>query len=631
MSSLRYKIGLGYFILVSIIIATSVFAIYQFSEIRTLVEQILRENYNGIVAAESMVIALERQELALQSEFFGGQEESRIVFNENSDRFLYWYQEAVAGIAQPAEPIVLYSMLDSINVINKPIILDSIIVIYKSYLQFSDSLYSLVQMEGDITKAKAYQSAIVRPIVSKLEEQCFHLMEQNHKAILLSDSEAKNASQEAIIAVIGVSIIAILISIFTGFQYTRIILKPLNKLTQTIRRIGQGHLHHKVDITTDDEISKLGQEFNKMTERLYEYEKINLAQLIEEKKKTEAIVAGIPEPVIVTDENNSIILMNNEAANILHLSDENWFGKKLNEVVIDEPFIKSLNLGMSDRDESAGQDNVFHIIDGESAQYYRIRKTKIFDEVNHVQWLVMLLQDVTRFKQLDQMKTEFMATVSHEFRTPLTSIHMVIDILSQEILGKINKQQRDMIASAKNDCERLSKMMKELLDLSKLELGKYKMHKSSVNLKDLIDTAIRPLQLPFQEKGIALEVACDSTIPEMLADQNQLTSVITNLVTNALRYTETGGQVTITASHEEDAVKVCVADNGRGIPAESIDSIFDKFTQVKEPSDLTPGSVGLGLAIAKESVKMHGGHIWVESKVGQGSQFYFTLPLKRNL
>jgi len=614
MRSLRYKIGMGYFILVSIIIATSVFAIYHFSKFGTMVEKILRSNYNGIVAAEGMVIALERQELALVFEFVSDQQESKKAFEKNHAEFLNWYNQAVKGMAQPLEPMFL----------------DSIKITYERYLGYADSLYHLIQTEEDISVAKAYQFAVIRPIITKLKSQCFNLMEVNHRGIVASNAEAKRTSHEAIIAVVVVSILAITTSIFTGYQLTRIILRPLDKLTKTIRRIGQGHLHHKIDITTDDEIGELGREFNKMTERLYEYDRINLAQLITEKKKTEAIVASIPEPMIVTSEDNSIVLMNNEAAHTLHLKDDEWPGKKINDVVTNEQLKHLLTFNQNSVDEAATAENVVQIPDGERVNYYRICRTKIFDEVSHVQWLVTTLQDVTRFKQLDQMKTEFMATVSHEFRTPLTSINMVIDILLQELLGKLNQQQRDLIASAKNDSERLSKMMKELLDLSKLELGKYKMKISSVNFRELIEAAIRPLQLPFQEKGIALEVSVESTVPEVAVDQMQITSVIVNLVNNALRYTDTGGRVSVTATMEEDAVHVCVADNGRGIPPESLNSIFDKFVQVKQPADTTPGSVGLGLAIAKERVKMHGGEIWVESKVGRGSQFYFTLPLQRN-
>jgi signal transduction histidine kinase len=227
------------------------------------------------------------------------------------------------------------------------------------------------------------------------------------------------------------------------------------------------------------------------------------------------------------------------------------------------------------------------------------------------------------------MKSEFMATVSHELRTPLTSINMAIDILSQEVLGLVNERQRDMLSTAKDDCERLTKLVRELLDLSRLESGKYEMKRETVNLRTLVEEALKPLRLQFREKGIQVETDISPTTPDVPGDQQQLSWVMTNLVSNALRYTPENGKVIIHSEIENDSVRISVADSGRGIPADAIEMIFDKFVQVKQATDSMPGSVGLGLAIAKEVVEAHGGKIWVESIVGKGSTFHFTIPRSR--
>jgi len=224
------------------------------------------------------------------------------------------------------------------------------------------------------------------------------------------------------------------------------------------------------------------------------------------------------------------------------------------------------------------------------------------------------------------MKSEFMAAVSHELRTPLTSISMAIDIMSQEVLGKVNDRQKDLLSTAKDDCERLTKLVRELLDLSRLESGKYEMRRVPINLRSLIDEALKPLRLQFQEKGIRLETDVSPATPDVAGDEQQLSRVITNLASNALRYTPPNGKVTIRSDIVNDSVQISVADSGRGIPPDAIDMIFDKFVQVKQASDSMPGSVGLGLAIAKEVVEAHGGKIWVESVVDKGSTFYFTIP-----
>jgi signal transduction histidine kinase len=228
------------------------------------------------------------------------------------------------------------------------------------------------------------------------------------------------------------------------------------------------------------------------------------------------------------------------------------------------------------------------------------------------------------------MKSDFMATVSHEFRTPLTSLNMGIDILLQGLLGNLGAQQNELLASAKADCERLTKLVKELLNLSRLESGKYQMKKEPVNLQALIDESLKHLRMPFRVKEIEFETVIDASVPDFPGDREQLSWVLTNLVSNALRYTAAGGKVTISAGRENGAIQISVADSGRGIPAEALDSIFEKFVQVRQSTESTPGSVGLGLAIAKEVIEAHGGKIWVKSEVGKGSTFVFTIPLEQS-
>jgi signal transduction histidine kinase len=224
------------------------------------------------------------------------------------------------------------------------------------------------------------------------------------------------------------------------------------------------------------------------------------------------------------------------------------------------------------------------------------------------------------------MKSEFIATVSHELRTPLTSINMAVDILSREVLGKVNEPQRDMLVTAKDDCERLTKLVKELLDMSRLESGKYELKNEKINLRSVVEEALKPLRLQFREKGIHLETEIPHTMPAVPGDEQQLSWVVTNLVSNALRYTPADGTVTVHSDLLEDSVRISVKDSGRGIPPDAVEVIFDKFVQIKQSTDATPGSVGLGLAIAKEVVEAHGGRIWVESSMGQGSTFFFTIP-----
>lgn len=627
MSSLRYKIGFSYFLLACVSLATSVVALYNFQQLQSSVGQMIRENYQSVLAAESMSKALLAQQQAQEALIYvsvplGARRPSetilrdelataKSVFNKNRDDFLQWYRTAT----------------DSIFIAPKPGVLDSILHNYTTYLASSEVFFRDIETQLKRSTARDFHQQTLRPIVQTISGQCSRFLIFNQSAIASADERTREASNNSAFSVLFTSVFSIVLILFASLQITKTIIRPAEKLTDAARRIGRGQLNQKIDITTSDEIGELGIEFNKMTERLRTYEEMNVYQLISEKKKSEAIVASIPDPVIMTDDANKLVLMNQAARRLLHIQGDDWQGKPLEQIVRDRRGLKLLSREGVITEESAKRDTLISFQQPDhQLLYFRPRQTEIIDEAGNVLGVVTLLQDVTRFKNLDRMKSEFIATVSHELRTPLTSINMAVDILSQEVLGKVNDPQRDMLMTAKDDCERLTKLVKELLDLSRLESGKQELKRDVIDMRKLVEEALKPLRLQFREKGIRLEAEIHVDVPAIPGDEQQLTWVITNLVSNALRYTPAEGTVTVTSDLLDDAVRVSVRDSGRGIPPDAVEVIFDKFVQVKQSSDSTPGSVGLGLAIAKEVVEAHGGKIWVESVVGAGSTFFFTIP-----
>lgn len=609
-NSLRFKMGMGYFVLVCLILATSIFSVYNFSRLGGSVGRIIGDAYESNLVAENMVKALERQDNAQVLMFIEDVEKSQNSFRTHRDGFLKWYQNANAGLALPI----------------KPVILDTIIAEYRSYLVASDSLYSLLQNKKTQAAARDYQTAVVRPLVYKLKEHCLQLLEVNQEALRKAQTRAEDFIKRTTLTVVIVAILAVLLGIIASVQFTRNLLRPVLQLTKIVRRMKRGHLHQKIDVTEDDEIGGLLREFNKMTERLQEYEELNIHQLITEKKKSEAIVASIPEPVIVTDKAQGLVLMNQAAAGFLQATGDHKEGESLQETMKHEKWSKLLG----STEENGKTDELVHVTHGKTSLYFRPRQTRIVDEQGRIEWIVTLLEDVTRFKQLDQMKSEFIATVSHEFRTPLTSIKMAVGILLEEVLGQLNARQRDLLNATRDDCERLTKLVKELLDFSRLESGTYQRRSELLDLKQVFEDALAPLRLLFQKQEVRLGIDFDPHLPQVWGDPQQLSWVVNNLVSNALRYTPAQGCVTISARREQDHVQVDVADTGRGIPNDALETIFDKFVQVKDAKESTPGSVGLGLAIAREVVEGHGGKIGVNSALGQGSTFYFTLPLSQD-
>ena len=609
-TSLRYKIGLSYFVIVVIGLATSAFAVYNFSNLRDTFSVMIHDNYESVRAAQNMFKALEQQENAQLSMQLTDVDSAYVRFSIYRTGFLGWLGKAKQSGQSEREKNVLEKISQN----------------YSQYNQLSDSLYHLLLIRGQTRAASNLKSSVIRPVFDSLKEGCFEYLAINQDAMTFTEGRLNQTASDATLTVITISVIAVLMSIFTSVRFTRSIILPAEKLTNSVRKISSGQLNQKIDVNTDDEIGELGREFNKMTERLRTYEQMNIQQLIAEKKKSETIVESIADPVIVTDENGVLVLMNQAAATVFEVQGTDWQGKFVHEVVGNQSWAEMLELGGTRRIEKEHRDPLFEFTRDDLKLYFRPRQANIVDEHGKIQGVVTLLQDVTRFKDLDRMKSEFIATVSHELRTPLTSLSMEIDILSQEVIGSVNQRQKDLLVAAKDDSERLRKLVKELLDLSKLESGKYEMKKELVDFRQLVADAVRPLRLPFEEKQIYLELDIPEHLSALSADSHQLSWVITNLLSNALRYTDKGGKVQLAAKEEKQGLFVTVTDTGHGIPQENLETVFDKFVQVKSSTETTPGSVGLGLAIAREVVEAHGGRIWVESQMGVGSKFSFTIP-----
>jgi signal transduction histidine kinase len=610
--SLRYKIGLSYLVIVVAGLTTSAFAVYNFSRLRYTFEIVLEDTYENVLAAQNMFKSLERQENAQLSMLITDIDLAYIQFNTNRAGFLGWLEKA-KKVEQPA---------------SAKAVLDRITILYSRYNYLADSLYHLLQVKGKKRAAADFKTRVIRPVGESLKEECFKYLEINQDIMTRTKERLNRIASNATLTVITISVAAVILSFFTMAWFTRKVLMPAEKLTRSVRNIKSGQLNQKIDINTDDEIGELSREFNKMTERLRSYEQVNIHRLIAEKNKSETIVESIADPVIVTDAGGSLVLMNQAALKLFNVHGSHWIGKLLRDVIGNQTWADMLEPENVKRFETENRDPLFAFSRNNVTLYFRPRQARITDEEDQLQGIVTLLQDVTRFKDLDRMKSEFIATVSHELRTPLTSLSMGIDILSQEVVGPVSKRQKELLAAAKDDSERLRKLVRDLLNLSRLESGKYEMRKELVDFRKLITDSVQPLRLPFEEKRIRLEIDLPKRLPKILVDPHQLSWVVTNLLNNALRYTDEGGKVKFKAKAGRKELQVSVADTGHGIASDHQQIIFDKFIQVKKPTETTPGSVGLGLSIAREVVEAHNGRIWVESKVGVGSTFYFTIPLR---
>ncbi|MBK7258635.1 MAG: HAMP domain-containing protein [Ignavibacteriae bacterium] len=621
--SIRARIVWTFAVLVLLNLAATYWSIYNFYSIATSVTTIIQENYLNVLAAENMMKSLERQDNALlvasegePATPGGSLTEARDLFlkwTENRDLFFYWFEQGMRAGALP-EQVPLR---------------DSIQATYRQYILLGDSMNARIA-QGAFEGAKGYYYDRIRPISDQLRNQCFTLFEINQNDLYNAMPETHSIANKTAFGAMMAAIIMLVLSIIATAWLIRSFITPAELLTERVKQIGAGNIDLKIDVLSDDEVGQLSREFNKMTERLRQYDQINIDTLLSEKRKSETIVDSITDGLIMIDASSTILHVNKRVADLFGFEEATAIGRPVTAMVNDD---RVLTLLRSPLDEAAIMDDrrlSFLQFDRDGlSSFFRPKVTVLQTPDGDLYGVLLLMQDITQFKELDRMKSDFIATVSHEFRTPVTSINMSVDILDQQLLGPLTPKQKELVSAAKEDCYRLTKLARELLQLSKLESGRVQVRDEPLAMHEVVEATLRPLRIQFQEKKVALESSVPSSLPQIVADEQQLSWVITNLVTNALKYTDAGGTVSVLGSTAPGEIRLEVRDTGVGIPREHIDRIFDKFVQVRNAAGSTPGSVGLGLAIAKEIVEMYGGRIWVESEVGQGSTFAFVLPTRR--
>jgi PAS domain S-box-containing protein len=413
-------------------------------------------------------------------------------------------------------------------------------------------------------------------------------------------------------------------SLLLAFFLANRIVEPLRQLTATTARIAAGDLNAKVTVSSRDEVGVLAAEYNRMAERIRQLRSSDLGKLLVAQQTTEAAIDSLYDPVIVTDGEGCVTKLNPAAEEIFGSERENT-GKHVGEVARDARIAGAVAEALESQRPVAGEgmSSILPLAVDGSERAYRLRTTPMRDNDQRLRGAVTILEDITHLREIDRLKSEFIATASHELRTPLTSVQMGVHLLLEGALGELTYDQNEVLQACRQDCERLDKLMRDLLDLSKIEAGESQPQVATVSARDLLTTAVKELRPESEAKGVELSVNAPVQLPWVSVDRTQIERVISNLVINALRHTK-DGRIEIRAEQRDNHLAVSVSDTGSGIPPEYLPHIFDKFVQV--PDEPT-GRAGLGLAISKSIVEAHGGQISVQSQVGRGTTFTFTLPL----
>jgi NtrC-family two-component system sensor histidine kinase KinB len=612
-NSLRKKILLGYLVIAGLLVITSGWAIYNFIGLNRAINEIMVSSYRSVGAAQNMIEALEKQDNTEALLLLSDHRDSLDAFLTNQQEFSKWYTVAEGNITFEGEAETL----------------DRIKAGYQEYLKLFSRLNQLHATVEPVQARNFYLNSVLKQFYI-VKQMCNHLLRINQNQMFKADQRAKHDAQKAVFSTTVVSLLALFLAIVFGYKISAVIIDPTLKLTESAQKIGEGHLEEAITVNTNDEIGRLAQEFNRMARRLQEYEKSNIEKLIAERRKSDAIVRSIPDPLIVVDAECRIIKINTAAERIFGIQEKRVKGLHVLEVINNNLIFNFIKECSTNRlpIKSTGMEEAIKLKTGDTWSYFLIEAMPAEDREGRLLGIVLFMGDVTHLKEVDQIKSGFVSAASHEFRTPLTSIMMSIGLILDQTVGAINPKQKQLMEVIKEDCNRLTYLVNDLLDLSRMEAGKTEMTKEAVRLINIVQAAANPFTIPIAENGLTLEISpAIAELPPVLVDANKMVRVFNNLIANAIRYTPKGGKLTIDASCETQRILVSVKDTGSGIPLEYQTKIFDKFIQVKNNEANQSGGAGLGLAMVKEIIQAHGSDIWVESEVHQGSNFLFYLPL----
>jgi NtrC-family two-component system sensor histidine kinase KinB len=454
----------------------------------------------------------------------------------------------------------------------------------------------------------------------------------NQDAMVRKSDRARRDAERMNGVMLAATLAACLVGLMASTVLTTRLVRPLWVLRQAARRVGQGDLAVRAKLAGHDEIAEVARDFNVMADHLSEYRSSSLGELLQAREAAQATIDSLADPVLVLSTAGALQNGNRAAEELLGISVEEPAGAlaqlppPLREQV--QRLIEHVGAGRGPW-LPKGLEEAISVATRDGTRSLLVRGNPVLGESGNVAGLTVVLQDVTRLRRFDELKNDLVATVAHEFRTPLTSLRMAIHLCLEEAVGPILPKQADLLGAAREDCERLQGIVDDLLDLSRIQAGRIELQTRVQRSQALLEGVVHALEGAARDKGVTLQLGLPVLDRAVLADRERLDLVLSNLVSNAIRHTPAGGSVQLrsapVAGEAAGAqVRFEVTDSGEGIEARWIPSLFDRFFRVPGAS---PGSgVGLGLYICKEIVEAHGGRIGVESEVGRGSTFWFTLP-----
>ena len=596
---LRARLYLGLVPLLLVVVGMGFYAIRVSRELAGELQSDLVGNYRDILACQQMRVTARLMASAVTS-WRGDLLASRRAFEEHRGAFT---RELMAQSASSAgtERAPLVQQLDDA---------------FSELVRQGEGLLA-GGGTGSLEQLRLHETALYRVLASieNLNQRDFAAAQETAERV---ERRVELAQRVLIAAIAG----AVVLSLLIAWRMAASLLKPIKALTASAVAVGEGDLDRNVPYLSRDELGQLAKAFNQMAEKLRAYREATLAKVLRTQRTMEATLTSAPDPVFVVSRDGAHEVRNPAAE---RLAESGQFEAGF-PAGIAEPLAAVLATGEHYLPTDYGK--VVTLREGREDRHYLPRILAIGDSLTEFKGAAVVLQDVTKFRLLDDAKTNLVGTVSHELKTPLTSLRMAVYLLLEQNVGTLTAQQRELLEGARDDAERLLRILNDLLDMARLEAGAATLDRREIAMGTLIEEIAEEARVFIEAAEQTLEVKCEAGLMErtLNVDAGRLRHVFMNLLTNASKYSPVGGTIRVCAETEGAAgfVRFAVKDEGEGISPEALPHVFDRFYRV--PGQTKKG-VGIGLAIAREIVVAHGGTIACTSEVGKGTEFYFVVPV----
>lgn len=586
------------------------------------IKTILRENYESVVAMQDLKESLERIDSSFQFMLVAHglkdpverkqlEDSARKAFDKN-------WQLYQAALSKEEENVTIHPTEDELFA--------QLAELTARYRKQGNLFYDRAGREG-VSHQDYYGDKGLLETFGRIKQLADDILQLNQKEMKKASDSAGKTAAESTIWLGFALVLAVLLAGVWAWQTVRTTLRPIQAVTQSAMGISAGNLDQVVPYLARDELGQLAQAFNHMARHLRAYRQSHSAQLLRAQQTSQATIDSFPDAVIVVDSEGYVEMANPAARRLLGVATNPKGSPSATIWVPPESLRQPLTEARQGHRNylPEGFDHTIRLGTGVSECAVLPRILTIRDRYGHPLGAAVVLQDVTRLRLLDEIKSNLVATASHQLKTPLTSIRLVVHLLLEENVGPLTPKQIELLLDARESSERLLATVNNLLDLARLEQGLRNLDVNAESPETLLQTAADTVRPQADDKGVQISVDVPPGLPAVAVDPARLGNALRNLLDNALTYTDRGGRITLTASAGPDTVMLSVADTGIGIPSEHLPSIFKKFFRV--PGQSRGSGTGLGLAIVHEIVAAHGGTITCESQPGQGTTFRLTLPV----